>query len=209
MIKFGDLTELIGSPGAVIFSFWASSVGAVTLNKFYPDFFIGLPTWVIPTLWLVVIFSTAGLGTILFKPATRMLAQSLSYLSRPYRKRRLRKRLLSLSLDEVFCLSIGLAERKTEVRLPPNTGPVYSLLDKGLIVKSSSIVFFSGPNEEFNIPEFVWRTLIEMPEFAMQEPQKFTAFINGNRPINSSMALKFLPAQHPAVIYRLSVKKDI
>ncbi len=205
MIKFVDfLTELFGSRGAVIFGFWASSVGAVTLNKFSPDFFVGLPAWVFPTLWLVVIFSTVGLATILFDPFVRGVGQVASYCSKPFRQRRLEKKLLSLSLDEILCLSKGLASGKMLILYPPNIAPVFSLLDKGLIVRKPVFIPNSGSNEGFMIPEIVWRKLLQMREFDLQSPDLLMSVIEYDNCTSGADVANFLPAEHPTVIGYLS-----
>lgn len=207
MIKFEDLLKFIGSSANVIFVFFAFSATAVALNKYDPMIFEGLPEWVLPALRLLLILSSVALLVVLFRLFGVFLKKCFAPLVRPFKEIRLDYVLLGLNLPEIFLLSVGLAQHKRDVNLPPNDASVLSLSDKGLITENVWLGG-SGNLQSFNIPEDVWRRLIHLTEFEITKPEKLIELYNAGGAISIDDMANLLPSQHPSVKEYLSRKRE-
>lgn len=205
-LDYKTLESIVTAPRAISFRVFCVALGLTIFDYFYPDIFIGLPDWLISTVYAVVVASgTLWLLSILSDVLTGS-SNFWKYVTGPFRRWLLRRRLRGLDLHEVFVVSISLARANRVVEIKEDSRTCMSLLEKGVIASSGLWGFTNGYNG-FEIPMCVWRQLQNMEEFALEDPaglERAYAY-SSDVGCHEREFLRLLPAEHRSVLRRQKV----
>ena len=182
----------------VVWAVLIASITVLVVEFYYPDLFVGLPAWCLPSIRLMVVFSavTACL------PIAVWLGHKSQYLGRwfwaPIRRNKLRYELLSVDLNELYFLCRALVEGDRVTWLKADIPPTLGLLDKGLIEEYSIPVVVGDGTSSYRVPMEVWRLMIDMGEFRFSDhDQSRSVLPHGG---NEHQVVLALPQGHPAVL---------
>ena len=187
----------VEASGKVVWSVLLACIAVVVVELQFPDFFQGLPTWVIPFVRIVgIFFAVLALFSVVLW-MTRIISRILGGLCLPLKRRGTQRKLLELSVGEVLILSMAVAKADRTVWVKPDVIEVISLQDKGLLKRYVLGVVTSDGTSSFNIPNDVWRVIHTMEEFRLDDANLLR--LGDIRSFTEAQFVAALPSRHPIV----------
>ncbi|WP_170397715.1 hypothetical protein [Ruegeria arenilitoris] len=194
----------VEAPGKAVWTVLAISGTILLVDYNWPERFVGLPKSALPLARVIFIVCGCLAFNSVFKAlfllcgwTLKFLRNTLTGVAAPFRRRKIKKKLLNLELGEVVTLSVALANEDRAVNIKPDSEIAISLLDKGLISQTSFIVPNLDGTGSFNIPMEVWRVMISLVEFRLHNPRALLRALGQFG--NGRHVLRALPQAHPAV----------
>lgn len=199
--------QLIGAVqagGRVAGTICLASAAVLVCNYYDPQWFGGVPVWVLPAIRILAIFSLV----VWLVPASLWLTQSFRRVSQAVMKwvwrRNLEQMLKEIDINELVVLSLSVARTKRELNLNADDPVVMTMVSKKLL---EMVGFsYSDGTHVYRVPEDVWNTMHSMKEFVMEDGASFARYWDeagrwGNGP-NLSRIQPWLPQTHKAVLKR-------
>lgn len=196
------IIRLTEASGKVIWPIGIALLAALVSEQTWPELFVGLPIWAIPTLRLFsILFGVLCIFSFfnhLYTAVRKIVFRATHSLFKERKRQKIRKRLLSASRFEVIVLSVALAKMNRSIRQNPDLHTIITLEESGIIEKSMTFYLFGDNLEDYKIPDLVWRELTTMNEFSLINPSGLLEQMSSN-PEDQERLLLFLPQMHPAV----------
>lgn len=194
-----QITQAIEASTKVVWVVWLASLAAIAAHYSFPDSFIGLPIWVMPSLRLVGIFSFVLVLGSSFRTVAAFVGKLWAYLVEPYKRRSIHSELLKLRITEVATLSLAIAESDRTIWIKPDSPRAISLRDKKLIRKRPISIITSDGTCSFEVPEDVWRIMLSLEEFRISDPARLLRVLRKDSGETEETMRSVLPQLHPSV----------
>ncbi|MGK7652386.1 hypothetical protein ACSQ76_08225 [Roseovarius sp. B08] len=192
-----QLISIVEAGGKVVGSVFLASTAVLAFEYFLPGLFVGLPAWVLPGVRVVAIVTFTLFIAALSGSALKHLTSLGKKITAPMRRETIRAKLLELHHQEVLVLCKALSEDERVLWINPDLAVTISLQDKGLIKSYFLGVGFGDGTTSFRIPMEVWRALLGMEEFRMQDKAALARALKSNS--TDAQILALLPQSHPAI----------
>lgn len=197
----GQIKAAFEAGAKFLWGIFLAAIVVTYVNHLRPEWFFGLPQWIIPTVRLVMI----TFGVLALVSAVESVFSSLKrfwrFLLTPCRNRRIRRKLLDISISEIFFICIALTSQSRSLSANPDSEHILSLKRKGLI-KSMVWAHYSAPqNDSFVVPMEVWEQLLTMKEFQGADTSGIKSLARdfySDRTIKIELGV--LPPHHPSVL---------
>lgn len=203
MTVVSQIISAVEASAKVAWSVFLSCLAALTLEHFLPELFAGLPIWVFPAIRIVAIFTFVLAIASIIPSITSGSKAILDFIYAPIWRRSITRKLLRLDINEVAILCWAIAKADRVIRIKPDLYLTISLLDKRLIRQFTSYVVFGDGTDSFEVPSEVWRILLSMEEFRLNNPRALLRIFEEQPNDPEEQLLDCLPKLHPAVIRRM------
>lgn len=201
----GQFISAVEAGAKVFWSVFLACAVVLGIEYYFPDFLEGLPSWVLP----VVRFTAIVTGVLCVPSILDTLGSWLRLSSRPilspFKVWTIRRRLRAIGVSEVAILSGALARCERSLWLNPDHPAVIKLQDQGLLSRTYLLVLTDDRASSFEIPEAVWRQLLDMREFAVSDHAQLLHALGRGTIGDEAAILAALPQAHPAVGERIKI----
>ena len=199
MTWVNQIVAAVEAGGKVAWSVFLSCAAALVIENFFPDLFLGLPTWVFPTIRIIAIFSLVLSVAAILPPIINYASALWQVVYAPIKRRSIRKKLLGLHVTEVAILSKAIAEADRTIWIKPDLAQTISLQDNGLIRSFWCGAIPGDGTTSFEVPKEVWRVLLSMEEFGNFSHERLLLALKQGQFNTEESILACLPQAHPAV----------
>lgn len=193
-----EITAAVNASSKVVAAVFVACATTLIIEHFYPKEFLGLPSWVLPTIKIIAIFTLVLTSLALFGLLAKVARSTFKTVSGPIRRGQIRKRLLNLSLGELVIVSIAKANMDRTIWYKADMPEILSLKEDN-IIKATYIPAFTGDGtSSFEFPEDVWKMIINLDEFTLHDFEPLLKTLSKGKVKYSELA-PLLPQAHPKV----------